>query len=191
MVTGGSGSGKSEYGESLILDLNHSLKYYIATMEVFGEEGEEKVRRHRELRSGKGFVTLEWKRGLGKLRLGAGARRDRAVLLECVSNLAANEMFPGEGTRGCEDTALLAARLAEDIASVADQAADMVIITNEIGNDGAAYGQETLEYIRLMGFLNQRLADMADCVTEVVYGIPVLWKDRSRRELPVWKEVRR
>ena len=35
------------------------------------------------------------------------------------------------------------------------------------------YEKETLEYIRLLGLVNCRLAQMASQVVEVVYGIPV------------------
>lgn len=52
----------------------------------------------------------------------------------------------------------------------------MVIVTNEVDRDGICYEPETMEYIRLMGCLNQKLASAADRVVEVVYGIPVLLK---------------
>ena len=39
LITGGSGSGKSAYGEKRILEAGEMTRYYIATMEVFGEEG--------------------------------------------------------------------------------------------------------------------------------------------------------
>ena len=47
------------------------------------------------------------------------------------------------------------------------------MITNEVGSDGEMYEKETLEYIRLLGLVNCRLAKMASEVVEVVYGIPV------------------
>ena len=42
--------------------------------------------------------------------------------------------------------------------------------------DGEMYEKETLEYIRLLGLVNCRLAKMASEVVEVVYGIPVMRK---------------
>ena len=48
LVTGGSGSGKSEYAEQRILESGFSLRYYVATMEVFGEEGRKRVEKHGE-----------------------------------------------------------------------------------------------------------------------------------------------
>ena len=61
----------------------------------------------------------------------------------------------------------------------------MVIVTNEVGSGGGVYETETMEYIRLMGLINQQLADMADRVVEVVYGIPVVWNAPTALEQPV------
>ena len=58
LVTGGSGSGKSEYAESLV-DSWNDPKIYIATMMPFDEETRKKIQRHREMRRDKGFITLE------------------------------------------------------------------------------------------------------------------------------------
>ena len=192
LVTGGSGSGKSEYAEGLILDSSCSRRFYVATMIAYGKEGRDKVERHRMLRQGKGFITIEKPRDVGRVMFeeheagsGASSRADRALLLECVSNLAANEMFK-EGTGKTEageqqgaPIQCLSHKIAEDIISLAGQVQDMVIVTNEVDRDGICYGPETMEYIRLMGCLNQKLASAADRVVELVHGIPVLWKPIS------------
>ncbi len=62
LVTGGAGSGKSEYAESLALSLkdNTGHLFYIATMYPYDDaETQKRIRRHRSLREGKGFVTIE------------------------------------------------------------------------------------------------------------------------------------
>ena len=189
LVTGGSGSGKSEYAEGLILDSSCSRRFYVATMIAYGKEGRDKVERHRMLRQGKGFITIEKPRDVGRVMFeeheagsGASSRADRALLLECVSNLAANEMFKegiGKTEAGEQQGGpiqCLSHKIAEDIISLAGQVQDMVIVTNEVDRDGICYEPETMEYIRLMGCLNQKLASAADRVVEVVYGIPVLLK---------------
>ena len=87
LVTGGSGSGKSEYAESLILSFGSGQRFYAASMEAGdSQEGKRRIARHRRLRAGKGFVTLEQPRNLGQLRLPDGGRKH--VLLECVTTLA-------------------------------------------------------------------------------------------------------
>ena len=89
LVTGGSGSGKSEYAEGLLLECEDCARYYIATMEAWGEEGRRRVERHKRLRRGKGFITIEQPREVGSLSFPEKAE-GCAAILECVSNLAAN-----------------------------------------------------------------------------------------------------
>ena len=172
LITGGSGSGKSEYGEYRVMEEQMPLRFYVACMEVYGEEGRRKVERHRALRAGKGFVTLERPRGLSGLSLKGEGKK--AVILECVSNLAANAMFEKEGIQ--PDTEELAEGLFDDILYLDSQADFLAVITNEVGADGEDYTPETMEYIRLMGRLNCLLAERASEVVEVVYGIPVVMK---------------
>lgn len=60
LIIGGSGSGKSSYAENYImLRSDEKQKYYLATMQVFDEEGLKKIERHKILRKGKGFLTIE------------------------------------------------------------------------------------------------------------------------------------
>ena len=48
------------------------------------------------------------------------------------------------------------------------------MVSSNVFEDGIAYDETTMEYIRAMGIINQRLAAMADRVVEVVAGLPVL-----------------
>lgn len=68
LITGGSGSGKSAYAEKYICHVSNEKrykeKYYIATMQVFDDEGQRKIDRHRRLRAGKGFITIEQPRDI-------------------------------------------------------------------------------------------------------------------------------
>ena len=60
MILGTPDSGKSKRAEDLTLKLSgNDKKYYIATMIPFGKEGEERVKKHRNMRAGKGFETIE------------------------------------------------------------------------------------------------------------------------------------
>lgn len=169
VVTGGSGSGKSEYAENLILSLGAQTRIYIATMIPWDEECERKISRHRKLRAQKSFETIERYRDLAALSLG---EKNPAVLLECISNLAANELYErlGDAVVNVADTVI------GGISCLYRQCADLVVVTNEVFSDGADYDPQTREYQRILGEINQKLAFMADQVTEVVYGIPVLLK---------------
>lgn len=174
VVTGGSGSGKSAYAEARVEELaGKKEKYYIATMQVYDREAEEKVNRHRQMRAGKGFITIEQ-----PVRIGEACRRmrtgERAALLECMSNLAANEMFSSDPPGSPENTA---ERILQGIRTLKQEADPLVIVTNNVFEDGCLYDRETEEYIRALGLINCRLAAMADSVVEVVAGIPVVLKE--------------
>lgn len=108
VVTGVSGSGKSEYAENRAAALaGGGPLYYVAAMEPYGEEAARRIRRHRSLRAGKGFTTLECYRDIARVpdMIGASRCREATVLVECMSNLLANEMFSAEtGSAGQSDT---------------------------------------------------------------------------------------
>ena len=64
LVTGGAGSGKSALAEQYAVGLAQAAKcspVYIATMrrDPDDPETEERIRRHRDMRAGKGFITYE------------------------------------------------------------------------------------------------------------------------------------
>ena len=89
LVTGGSGSGKSAFAEDRVLSFGDAQRIYIATMHPFDEESHKRIERHQKMRAGKGFETVECYTGLKNVKLPAGC----VVLLECMSNLVANEML--------------------------------------------------------------------------------------------------
>ena len=174
LVVGGSGSGKSSYAEKTAVSLAQAgmKKYYLATMQVFDAEGQQKVEKHKNMRNGKGFVTIEQPArisgALEKMEDG-----DRMVLLECISNLMANEMFS-------EEKAMTEMQVTEnvirDIKMLKDQTNHLVVVSNHVFEDGITYDESTTKYIQAMGKMNQTLAALADQVVEVVAGIPVIIK---------------
>ena len=167
IVTGGSGSGKSAFAEDKVLAFGEAHRVYIATMHPFDEESHKRIERHRKMRAGKGFETVECYTGLKDVKLPSGC----VVLLECMSNLVANEMFEEQGAH--EQTV-------KDIISGIDelvrQAAHVVIVTNEIFSDAVVFDKEMASYLEYLGKINQAVALRADEVVEVVYGIPVYQK---------------
>ena len=174
LVIGGSGSGKSSYAEEVVCSVSEEdmKKYYLATMQIFDEEGRKKVERHRKLRSGKGFLTIEQPTEIGRSieKMDAGRK---IVLLECISNLTANEMFAGE-------TPKLEMQVVQSVISDLEQlrknTTNLVVVSNNVFEDGIIYDRTTMDYIHAMGEINQRLAAMADQVVEVVARIPVVIK---------------
>lgn len=166
LVSGGASSGKSEYAESRVVAAAGEPRIYIATMEIWDDEGRARANKHLRMREGKGFDTVEKPRDLAALELPQGSD----ILLECLSNLAANECFGGLGFEGCADRIMLA------VEKLVAGSRLLVAVTNEVFSDGCDYDPETSEYIRVLGELNRRAAAMADEVVEVVCGIPIFHK---------------
>lgn len=164
LITGGSGSGKSAYAEAQILVLNGECRVYLATMYPYDEESRQRIARHRKMRAEKNFTTVECYRDLEKTEIPEHAD----VLLECMSNLTANEMFWPEGAGSDTEEQIL-----RGVEWLRRKARNLVIVSNEIFSDGCEYDSGTKEYQRTLGKINCRLAELADRVTEVVYGIPL------------------
>jgi len=169
LVYGGSGCGKSAYAEDCIMKFQASARYYIATMKVFGEEERRKIARHQKLREGKGFSVLEYSEDVGR----AAAEiygKNAAVLLECMSNLVANEMFQSETPKAPDE---VASKVAEDVLLLDKAAQSLVVVSNSVFQDGNVYDESTMQYIKALGKVNCLLAEHAEEVVEVVAGIPV------------------
>ena len=168
VVTGGSGSGKSAFAEDKIVSFGPAKRIYIATMHPYDEESHKRVARHQKMRAGKGFETVECYTGLKNLDFPENA----VVLLECMSNLVANEMYDPSGAGENAEESILAG--IHKLQKVSD---DLVVVTNEVFSDSMTDNPEMEEYLKLLGKLNLRMGERADLVTEVVYGIPVERKD--------------
>lgn len=164
LITGGSGSGKSAFAEDALTACEGKRRIYVATMYPFDEESHRRIARHREMRKDKGFETVERYTNLAGLKLPA----DSLVLLECMSNLVANEMFQEDGAG--ENTV---EEVLRGVHSLERQVRHLFIVTNEIFSDGVRYDEETVRYQRYLAEINRRIAAAADRVVEVVYGIPV------------------
>ncbi len=106
--------------------------------------------------------------------------RPRCALLECMSNLVANEMFSGADIVS-ED--VVVGHILQGIKNLSTKVDELVIVSNNVFEDGISYDATTQAYIRALGRINTGVAALADTVTEVVVGIPVPVKERKGSRL--------
>jgi adenosylcobinamide kinase/adenosylcobinamide-phosphate guanylyltransferase len=176
LVTGGAACGKSSFAEDILMKCT-GRKYYIATMHKDGNpETLNRVLRHQELRKNKGFETLELETDIAKARdiiadsmRNAGAADEVSVIIECMSNLLANEMYISNRENP-------SAYILDSIKEMSDWVHNMVIVTNEVASDGLEYDAFVNKYIYELMAVNSGLSRMADAVIEVVYSVPVIIK---------------
>ncbi|MDO5548688.1 MAG: bifunctional adenosylcobinamide kinase/adenosylcobinamide-phosphate guanylyltransferase [Eubacteriales bacterium] len=169
LVVGGAASGKSEYAESLLMRLD-GRRYYIATMQPFGEEALARIRKHRAMRALKRFETIECSTNLLSVHLPERGN----VLLECMSNLAANELYAPEGAGEAAYDAILTG-----VDVLRRQCDALVIVSNEVFTGGNQYAGDTDHYLHLLAKVNRALAGRADNVCEVICGQAYYYKGRE------------
>lgn len=162
LVLGPNGSGKSRYAEKLIAHLtpDGAPRVYIATMIPYGEEGAERVARHRRQREALSFTTCELPRTVSD----APVARNGAALLEDVSNLTANILFDGERP-GSAETAV------REVLRLRSRAAILVAVTID-GLTPNGCNAETRSYINALSEVNRRLLDRADAAVRLSDGVP-------------------
>ncbi|MCR5122586.1 MAG: bifunctional adenosylcobinamide kinase/adenosylcobinamide-phosphate guanylyltransferase [Ruminococcus sp.] len=165
LIIGGSKCGKSSLAESIISRFG-GKKIYLATMQPYGDDARAIIERHKEQRKNKGFETVERYTDIGQTPL----PEDCAVLLECIGNLCANEMFSGESI------SYPAEKIVKDLHRLAGRVRELVIVSVRVGSDGITYEEGTAAYIGEIGKINSGIAAFADNVIECVFGIPVVLK---------------
>ena len=196
IVYGGSASGKSSYAESFAMSLQGDGRLlYIATMYPYkwntteiDPETMQRIERHRAMRADKGFDTVECYRHVEHIV----AKRQDVLLLECMSNLLANEMYlepdadagsdvekTGIGGNASSDMTEMMSpvskKIVQALIDLSARVQDVVIVTNDVFSDGGnlTYDESTREYVKNLAEINCALAQEAATVTEIVCGIPV------------------
>ena len=97
-----------------------------------------------------------------KMRAGKGFET-----VECYTGLK-NVKLPA----GC----VVLSEVTKGIENLLEQAAHVVIVTNEIFSDAVVFDGDMDSYLEYLGKINQAAAQRADEVVEVIYGIPVFHK---------------
>ena len=161
-ISGGCKNGKSYYAQRVARASGRPL-YYVATMIPRDEEDRARVLRHRRERAGWGFETLECGRDI--LRCLDRADPNGAFLLDSVTALLSNEMFPADGV--CADAWR---KVADDLCEFVHRAPRTVLVSDYIFSDAYLYDELTEAYRRALAGIDRRLAARCDNVIEVVCG---------------------
>mgnify|MGYP000291571060 FL=1 len=162
-IFGGAASGKSEYAEKLTLK-SYKSKHYLATSQVFDAEMVEKVALH-TARRGPEWRTHEVPMKAAELLSNLGS--DDICLLDCATLWLSNQMLAETDLSAAQDALLQA---------IDGCAADLVIVSNEVGQGIVPETALARSFREAQGRLNIRLAAQADLVIQVTVGLPVVLK---------------
>lgn len=164
LITGGQRSGKSRFAQETALSRSEH-PVYLATSRPWDEEHQARIRRHRSDR-GPRWTTIEEEKFL--------SRHDftgRTVVVDCLTLWATNFFTDLQGDT---DQALKA--LKDEFDRLTAQAADLILVTNEIGLGGTSENALQRRFTDLQGWMNQYAAGRADTVYLMVSGLPLRLK---------------
>ena len=162
LIIGYPGSGKSALAEKTVTEISSSdERIYLAAMIPYGQEGMDRIERHRRQREGKGFITVEAPFDICEAveMLAADGSHDlkkMTLLIECVSNITANEMFERHTDR--KETVI---KVCEDIRRLSDKVKNLVIVSNHFEKEDG-FDKETAEYADTLDEINDILSGFAD-----------------------------
>ena len=164
-ITGGARSGKSFFAEKLALKAGKD-RVYVATMQALDEEMKERIARHRAVRKGKKWRTVEEPLELLKV-LKRDNKKKRVILIDCLTLWVTNMMMKNYS----EKEIILAA---ETLADFAKRTETMVIVvSNEVGLGLVPENRLGREFRDIQGRVNQLFASGAKKVFFMVSGLPM------------------
>lgn len=105
-------------------------------------ESKQRIERHRKMRADKSFQTIEVSKAIDSIAVGS----DSVVLLECLSNLLANEMFSNN------TAAYSVSSLLQQIRHLQSHCQHLIVVSNEIFSDGICYDLSTTQYLSDLGY---------------------------------------
>ena len=165
LILGGAASGKSAFSEQLVVSTKKT-RVYFATSQVFDEEMRLKIEQHIAQR-GDGWTTIEspldLEPHLSKLT------SDQVCLIDCATMWLTNHLLAENDLEQATANLQVALR---------NCAAQVVIVSNEVGQGIVPDNALARRFREAQGRLNIALAAQADLVVQVTAGLPTVLKGR-------------
>ena len=171
LLIGGSKSGKSGLAQELCRRLAAGgPMVYWATMIPTDGEDRARIQKHLEDRAGWGFETVEC--GASLLEGLAGCDFRGSFLLDSVTALLTNYMFPPDGSIDRTGPERLLAELEE----VCRRCENLVIVSDDLFSDARRFDAWTECYRRGLALACRRCAALCDVALDVSANLPAVWK---------------
>lgn len=197
LVLGGARSGKSRYGEALVRQYT-ALGFdacYVATAQALDAEMANRIRLHQD---GRAKDDIDWQlieEPLALTALLTGlAKPGLVILVDCLTLWLTNQLVAASPEDEPASTELDFAVDFATSASKRDALAHwrqeknafvdglntlegvVILISNEVGSGIVPLGELSRQFVDEAGWLNQAVAAVADNVTLVVAGLPLVLK---------------
>ena len=166
LILGGARSGKSSHAEQEAKDSALEV-VYIATATVYDEEMQDRVEHHRRQRPDH-WQVIEEPNDLPAV-LKREAREDRCLLVDCLTLWVTNLLCS-------EDKSLWTRKRQELMDILPTLPGRILMVSNEVGMGIVPMGELSRQFVDESGRLHQSIGRIADKVTFVAAGIPLVMK---------------
>lgn len=185
-VLGGARSGKSRFAEQqalLLAKQKQEQAVYIATATAIDDEMTSRISKHQDDRAKKGshWQLIECPLKLAELFTNieqeqSFKKKNHVYLVDCLTLWLNNQLFFQQQKNSEQQEQHLKDEIVALITVLKAVSFDIVLVSNEVGLGVIPLGQSTRLYVDYCGWLNQKIAEIAEQVTLVTAGIPLTIK---------------
>ncbi|WP_158850680.1 bifunctional adenosylcobinamide kinase/adenosylcobinamide-phosphate guanylyltransferase [Algibacter sp. L1A34] len=161
IITGGQRSGKSEYGETIALNLDDAPTY-LATSKYWDDEYCKRIEIHKQRRTDH-WTTIEEELDISKI-----TAVNKVLFVDCITLWITNVMdhFKYDATLSYDF-------VIKEWDLLCKENSIVIAITNEVGLGVIPMEKATRQFVDLQGKVNQYIAKKATKVDFMVSGIPI------------------
>ncbi|MBI4655031.1 MAG: bifunctional adenosylcobinamide kinase/adenosylcobinamide-phosphate guanylyltransferase [Nitrospirae bacterium] len=176
-IIGGARSGKSSFALELATKVGvrggdkvspMPKKAYIATAEALDEEMKARIVEHRRTR-GNDWDTYEAPKKITSVLLDIKGKYD-VIVLDCLTLWLSNVMHSNLNTEKEIENLI---KILSDSSLVTRHSSLIFLVSNEVGMGIVPENELARKFRDLAGFLNQKVAELADEVYLITAGIPI------------------
>jgi adenosylcobinamide kinase / adenosylcobinamide-phosphate guanylyltransferase len=181
-ISGGVRSGKTHIAEQYVQQIvsENDEAHYIATAKITDEEMRQRIIRHQHERS---HHPLSWKTWEQPEKLHTIVNRfdkNDVILLDCLTNLLANELFADEFWHKEDSCLRKATSIYEAIRTLGKNSKALIIVSNEVFYNGVPEDAGTYHFMKMLGLLHQQIVSLADKAILAQNGVPLIKKERTK-----------
>jgi adenosylcobinamide kinase/adenosylcobinamide-phosphate guanylyltransferase len=177
-ISGGVRSGKSKVAERYArkLAVPESSFHYIATANADDEEMKQRIAHHQKQREKQLMPWTTWEQPVCLDELVGSFAKEDVVLLDCLTNWLANELFRDDSWK--EETLCFrkAAYMWETLQRLAGACKALIIVSNELFCGGVPDDIGTYHYMKMLGWLHQQIVEKAEVAVLVQHGLATVKK---------------
>ena len=178
LILGGARSGKSSHAEQWVRQVSTNFQrgevsrplHYVATAIAFDDEMKTRIEHHRHSR---GVGGGEHEAPLALAELLKRFQADDVVLVDCLTLWLNNVIFNHGDTARADDIHDAVNTLVDVLSA---SSAYLCLVSNEVGLGVVPMGQVSRLFVDHAGWMNQRIAAIADRVDFVAAGLPMRLK---------------